>query len=341
MKRPTKQHAENEPIQGAASDALESGASETRASETQASETQARRRLLYGLLGDLPERQADIACSVISVEERPHYFLERLLLDLNGFEPVPAYFVRPLTQGTSHPTILYSHAHGGNYVLGKDELLDGRPELHPRPYAVDLAARGYAVLAMDHWNFGERRGRTESELFKELLWKGHVLFGLMVYDNLKALDYLLSRSDVDPARVGALGMSMGSTLSWWTAALDERIAAVAEICCLTDFHSLMERRGLDGHGVYYYVPGLLKHFTTSGIQALICPRPHLSLAGEFDLLTPPEGLDRIDREMKKLYTIAGAPEAWKLSRYKVGHVETVRMRSEVLDFFHRHLDGAP
>jgi dienelactone hydrolase len=275
------------------------------------------------------------------VEEGPHYYLERLTLDLNGLEPVPAYFIRPLSPATSYPTILYSHAHGANWVLGKDELLHGRQELFARPYAIDLASRGYAVLAIDHWNFGERRGRTETELFKELIWKGHVLFGLMVYDNLRALDYLVSRHDVDPRRIGALGMSMGSTLSWWTAALDERIAAVADICCMTDFHALLERRGLDGHGIYYYVPGLLKHFTTAGIQALICPRPHLSLAGDLDPLTPPEGLDRIDREMKQAYAAAGAPDSWKLSRHRVGHVETARMRLEVIEFLHRHLEGAP
>ena len=262
------------------------------------------------------------------------------MLDLNGLEAVPAYFLRPLRAASHYPTILYSHAHGANYVLGKDEVIAGRPELQSPPFGEALAKRGYAVLALDHWNFGERRGRTESELFKEMLWKGRVLFGLMVYDNLRALDYLVSRRDVDARRLGALGMSMGSTLSWWTAALDERIAAVADICCMTDFHSLLERRGLDEHGIYYFVPGLLKHFTTAKIQALICPRPHLSLAGEFDPLTPAEGLDRVDRQMKQLYGRAGAAGAWRLSRYKVGHLETAAMRAEVLAFFHKTLGGA-
>lgn len=298
------------------------------------------RELLYSLLGDLPDRNATIASSTCGIEERPAYHLERLMLDLNGFEPVPAYFLRPLRAAAHYPAILYSHAHGGDYVLGKDELISGRAGLQPPPYGEALAKRGYAVLAIDHWNFGERRGRTESELFKEMLWKGRVLFGLMVYDNLRAIDYLVSRRDVDARRLGALGMSMGSTLSWWTAALDERIGAVADLCCLSDFHTLVERRGLDGHGIYYYVPGLLKHFTTAKIQALICPRPHLSLAGEFDPLTPPEGLDRIDRQMKQLYGKAGAAGAWKLSRYKVAHLETAAMRAEVLAFFHKTLGGA-
>ena len=148
---------------------------------------------------------------------------------------------------------------------------------------------------------------------------------------------IASRPDVDATRIGATGLSMGSTLSWWTAALDPRIAAVADLCCLTDFHALLDRRGLDGHGLYYFVPGLLKHFTTARIQALICPRPHWSLAGMFDPLTPPEGLDRIDRQMKQLYGRAGVPGAWRLSRYHCGHLETAAMRSEVLAFLRKRL----
>jgi pimeloyl-ACP methyl ester carboxylesterase len=297
------------------------------------------RQFLYTLLGDLPDRQASLAARTVGVEERAAYHLERLVLDLNGQEDVPAYFVRPRKAATHYPAILYSHAHGNDHALGKDEVLRGRPELQPEPYAEALAARGYAVLAIDQWNFGERRGRTESELFKELLWKGKVLFGLMVYDCLRAVDYLCARPDVDSRRIGTLGMSMGSTLSWWTAALEPRVAAVVDICCLTDFHSLIDRRGLDGHGIYYYVPGLLKHFTTARIQALICPRPHLSLAGIHDPLTPPEGLDVIDRQMKRLYGQAGAPGAWQLERYGVGHVETAAMRAEVMAFLQKHLHG--
>ena len=295
------------------------------------------RELLYRLLGDLPERDRDVSAETISVETREGCVVETLLLDLNGTEAVPAVLVRPSGARDPAPVILYSHAHGNDYELGKRELVDGRDVLQEPPYASALTSIGCSVLAIDHWNFGARRGldlppRTESALFKEMLWEGKVLFGHMVYDNLKAIDYLVSRADVDPARIGALGMSMGSTLSWWTAALDERIAAVVDICCMTDFHTLIEQRGLDGHGIYYYVPGLLKHFSTAAIQKLICPRPHLSLAGDLDPLTPPAGLTAIDREVSEEYRARGAASAWRLERYPVGHEETAAMRREVLAF---------
>ena len=92
---------------------------------------------------------------------------------------------------------------------------------------------------------------------------------------------------------------MGSTMAWWLAALDERVKVTVDLCCLTDFQTLIAKKNLSAHGVYYFVPGLLKHFTTAQINALIAPRAHLGLAGLQDKLTPVEGLDLIDAELKK------------------------------------------
>ncbi|NWG15171.1 MAG: dienelactone hydrolase family protein [Chloroflexi bacterium] len=300
-------------------------------------ETAKRRQELYDLLGELPDRQRPITAQTISTEQGSAYSIERLVLNLNGLEPVPAYFLRPLAAAHALPVILYNHAHGSNYTLGKQELIEGSRALQNPPYADALTAAGYAVLCIDHWAFGERRGRAESEIFKLMLWHGQVMWGMMVYDSLRAIDYLCSRPDVDAERIGTLGLSMGSTMAWWTAALDERVRVCVDICCLTDYQALIAARRLDEHGVYYYVPGLLKRFTTAQINALIAPRPHLSLAGEYDPLTPPDGLRRINTELRQVYTEAGAPEAWSLLTSPTGHYETAAMRAEVMRFLAKWL----
>ena len=293
-------------------------------------DSQTRRRELYGLLGDLPSRDRPVRGTPVCQEDADSYELHKLSLDLNGAEEVPAYFAKPIGATGRLPTVLFNHSHGGNYAIGKRELIDGREYMTTPPYAQELTSRGYAVLAIDHWVFGERRGRTESAVFKQMLWEGRVLWGMMVYDSLRAVDYLLTREDVDPHRIATLGMSMGSTMAWWLAALDERIKVCIDICCLTDFQALIETDNLDGHGVYYFVPSLLKHFTTARINALIAPRPHLSVDGNLDKLTPPRGLDRIDAELKKVYADAGAPGAWKLVRDEAPHRETPPMRAEIV-----------
>ncbi len=295
------------------------------------------RRRLYQLLGDLPDRHRPIQAETVSVERREKYQLEKLRLDLNGEEIVPAYFVKPLDAQGALPTVLFNHSHGGKYYLGKDELLQGNSYMATPPYAEELTRLGCAVLAVDHWLFGERSGREEIDLFKETLWRGQVLWGKMVYDSLRAVDYLTTRPDVDASRLATLGMSMGSTMAWWLAALDTRIKVCVDICCLTDFDALIAHKGLKGHGIYYYVPGLLKHFSTSDINRLIVPRPHLALAGRRDELTPVDGLERIDRDLKAAYAQAGAPEAWKLVLSDEEHLETPEFRREVLAFLKTHL----
>ena len=297
----------------------------------------ARRRELYEVLGDLPDRQRPIGGRKRSEASRDTFVLETWELDLNGLEPVPAYLARPAAASGRTPAIVFNHSHGGGYTIGKQELLDGRSYLQPIPYAKALTDLGYTVLCIDHWVFGERSHTTEPDMFKAMLWQGRVLWGMMVYDSLRAVDWLVTRPDVDTARIGTVGMSMGSTMAWYLAALDERIKVTVDICCLTDFDTLLAKKGLGGHGVYYYVPGLLKHFTTSQINALIAPRAHLGLAGLQDKLTPVEGLDIIERELTRVYAEAGHPERWKLLRYDVGHQETAEGRQDVLAFLQRFL----
>jgi pimeloyl-ACP methyl ester carboxylesterase len=296
-----------------------------------------RRALLYELLGDLPDRRRQVSARKRGEAERDGYVLEDWELDLNGLEPVPAYLARPVGLAGPAPAILFNHSHGGGYDIGKNEFIDGRSYLQPVPYAKALTDQGYVALAIDHWCFGERSHTSEADTFKAMLWEGRVLWGMMVYDSLRALDWLLARSDVDPARVGTLGISMGSTMAWWLAALDQRVKVCVDICCLTDFDALIEEGGLDGHSIYYYVPRLLKHFTAAEINALISPRPHLGVAGRLDPLTPEPGLVRIDEELRQVYTRDGAPDAWRMIVEDVGHQETASMRREILAFLDRWL----
>ena len=297
----------------------------------------ARRRELYALLGDLPARNRAIGGKKRGEEERDGYVLETWDLDLNGIETVPAYLARPVNVSGRRPAVVFNHSHGGGYKIGKQEFVDGRSYLQPLPYAKELTNLGYVALCVDHWVFGERSHTTELDMFKAMLWQGQVLWGMMVYDSVRALDFLLQRPDVDPQRIATLGISMGSTMAWWLAALDERVKVTVDICCLTDFKTLMEKKGLSSHGVYYYVPGLLKKFSTAQINALIAPRAHLGLAGLQDKLTPVEGLDIIDAELKQVYASAGHPERWKLLRYDVGHQETAEGRREIVAFLQNFL----
>ena len=170
-----------------------------------------------------------------------------------------------------------------------------------------------------------------------MLWKGRVLWGMMLFDEWQALNYLCSRPEVDTSRIGAFGISMGSTKAWWLAALDERIRCCIDLCCLTDYEALLDTKALSGHGIYYYVPSLLKHFQTHEINELIVPRAHLSLNGREDKLTPPQGVERIRDHLMPLYARYGRAEDCRIELFDCGHKERPEMRGLVLDWLDRHL----
>jgi len=309
----------------------------TGTAQTAATDPAARRAELYALLGQVPPRDRPVSGEKLGEASRDGYILETWRLDLNGLEPVPAYVARPRQASGRRPGVIFDHSHGGGYAIGKREFIEGRSYLQPTPYAKELTDLGYVAICIDHWVFGERSHTSEADMFKAMLWRGQVLWGMMVYDSLRATDLFLQRDDVDPARIATLGMSMGSTMAWWLAALDERIKVTVDINCLTDFQALLDRKALSLHGVYYYVPALLSHFTTAQINALIAPRAHLGLAGLRDKLTPVEGLDRIDRELQQVYAAHGHPERWSLLRYDVEHQETAEGRKAIVAFLQRFL----
>jgi Acetyl xylan esterase (AXE1) len=302
---------------------------------------QARRREeLWGLLGDLPPRNRPIGAELISSESHPGFKLERLKLDLNGVEAVPALLLLPEKRQPKAPGLVYIHAHGGTYEVGKEELLTGRNVLPA--YAPVCAEKGLVTLAIDSWCFSERKhvadGRQgEHDAFKEMLWRGRVLWGMMMYDEVQAVSYLASRAEVDPRRIGAFGLSMGSTKAWWLAALDERVKLCVDLCCLTDYEELIKIDNLKGHGIYYYVPRLLKHFQAHDVNELIVPRAHLSMNGRNDRLTPPAGVERIRDHLLPLYRRYGQEQDCGIELFDCGHEETPEMRKLVGQWFDRHL----
>ncbi|MDP3897189.1 MAG: hypothetical protein Q8Q62_10990 [Mesorhizobium sp.] len=298
-----------------------------------ADDIEAARRDLWSLLGGGPRANRPV---LVAREMLASPFagttLERLVLDLNGTEPVPALFLRPENVARP-PLVVYAHAHGNRYDLGKSELLAGRPALQPEPYGKALTDAGYAVLAIDSWLFEERqRPEGENAFTKARLLEGDTVWGMMLRDTHAALTLAIDTLDIDARRVAILGLSMGASMAWWSAALDPRTKVCVDLCCMTDFHTAIRSGGLDGHGLYYSVPGLLKRFSTSSINALTAPRPHLSLNGRRDPLTPEDGLATVDATMRALYGELGAASAWRMEIHDCGHEETPAMRQAALHF---------
>ncbi len=296
-------------------------------------------------LGDLPPRPAMSGARVVSREVWLDFSVEKISIPNGADGIVTALLLVPEKLTSPAPAILWLHSS----TPDKTQILIPNTNGGAESLGETFTRAGYVVLSPDACWHGDRVGtgpsgtaetsRDEQEsLFKFDLWMGRTLWGMFVRDDQIALDYLVTRPEVDRSRIGATGMSMGSTRAWWLAAVDERVAAVVGVACLTRYQNLIAHGQLRQHGVYYFVNGLLRHFDTEGVIALIAPRPFLALTGDLDAGSPADGIRVIEEKVGALYRVLGAEENFRSVLYpEVGHAYTPDMRKEMLAWFALHL----
>ena len=307
------------------------------------------RKKLWRLLGDMPELFSP-KVTIQEKQSRDGYRLERFTFDNGVGDTVYGYMLIPSGHKGRGPAILYHHYHGGKYKQGKEEVITEAFSKLDFATGEALVRQGYVVLCIDAYAFGERRfqgpagkkeegGRTEASLFKTFLWEGRTLWGMMVRDDLLALNYLTSRPEVDPKRIAAMGVSMGSTRTWWAAALDERIKVAVSVACLTRYQNLIAHGEVRQHGIYYYVPNMLKEkIDTESVVGLIAPRPHLTLTGDKDGGSPADGVRIINSFEQYLYRLYGKPGDFRGVIYEgIGHEYTPQMWEETLKWLKKNL----
>lgn len=302
---------------------------------------------LWRLLGKLPPRPAAPKVETLSREDRGEYVVERFQFDNQAGATVPGCLLLPKHASARSPAILYCHWHGGEYDVGKEELFQARHT--PEAPGPAFAERGYVVLAIDAYCFGERNGRgpggrTEKDYVGEEttakfdLWVGRTFWGMLLRDDLMALDYLAVRPEVDPARIAVTGMSMGATRSWWLMALDERIKTGVAIACLTRYQNMIEHQAIHEHDIGYFVPNVLNHFDMEAVVALIAPRPVLFQNGDQDNGSPVDGIRAINAAVQPAYQLYGKERDFESLIYAgQGHVYTPAMWEKTLAWMDEHL----
>ncbi|GAC1447909.1 MAG: alpha/beta hydrolase [Isosphaeraceae bacterium] len=302
------------------------------------------REILLRLLGESPARPDPSKVEVVSRQERDGYTLERLRFH-NGVDAiVTGLLLVPKGQGAGPaPAIVALHGHGSS----KENVLTN--EKNHECVGPALARKGYVVAAIDSYFCGERTGHgpggkldneqgEEASLFKLNLWLGRTLWGMMLRDEQCLIDYLQTRPEVDRQRIGATGMSMGCTRSWWLAAIDDRVKTIVGVACFTRYTELIAHGNLRKHGIYYFVPGVLAHFDTEAIYSLVPPRPMLMLSGDQDGGAPTDGIETLEAKLATVYHALGAPGDFRSVVYeKTGHEYLPEMKQEMLAWFEKYL----
>lgn len=288
------------------------------------------------------EPQVALNPRVVEVVQDDGFRREKVVYDTMAGVSVPAWLLVP--DGAlpgRNPAVLALHGHpfGKSAVVGLPEnhLQRMRGRAFNDDYARVLARRGYVVLAPDARGFGELSGGMDNctWLSKNAMYLGFTLKGLRVHDAVRALDYLAARPEVDPDRIGCVGLSWGGAHTAYATALDDRIkVAVVSGMFATYADMFLERDTCLCH----YVPDMLQWCEYPDVVALIAPRPLVVEVGDRDPLLTPEVVDAEFAKLRRVYEVAGAPENLVLDRFPGQHEWHGTVAYGWLD---RHLQHTP
>jgi len=162
----------------------------------------------------------------------------------------------------------------------------------------------------------------------------------MFWDDIRTLDYLAARPEVDASRLGCVGLSVGAVRSLHLAALDDRIKAAVVVGWMTSFPAQLERRVRNSIGFTKLVPGLYRHLDYPDVGSLAMPRPLLVINGSQDALFEPAGVRAAFEKLAACYRKAGVPERVKTRLYDTPHEFNLEMQREAWAFLETHLRRA-
>jgi dienelactone hydrolase len=326
-----------------------------------------------------------LGAQLLKQEQRSGFVIETLRIRGAPAYDIPARLLVPRQRSGRVPGVLALHCHSGQYVYGHEKtlssasdsahLVEFRTSAYGRPFAEALAQRGYVVLAIDAFYFGERRlrvedmepasapyerelharlrtlaagspewittvnrlcGRYEELTAKTLFAAGATWPGLLTWDDRRSLDYLCSRAEVDPERLGCVGLSLGGLRAARLIGAEPRIKAACVAGWMTEFAQQLKNH-LRSHTWMAYVPGLHSALDLPDVAALTAPGALLVQQCSRDTLYPLAAMRASVEKLRSIYAKAGIPERFRGSFYDEPHSFRPAMQDEAFAWLSRFL----
>lgn len=305
---------------------------------------------------------------VLERKDGGDYWREKVCFNTTPDIRVPAYVLIPKHAKLPAPAIVALHDHGAFYFWGKEKLIELEGEhasltAFKRQYyegvstASELARQGYVVIVIDMFYWGERRMLLDSDAedcrqrpasittervkqFNQRASHSEPLVGRSIYaagftwpavmfwDDLRTVDYLVSRPEVDPRRIGCVGLSVGGFRSCHLAALDDRIKAAVVVGWMTSFPHQLRKQIINTIGHTMLVPGLYQQMDYPDVASLAMPSALLVINGSKDTLFHPDGVRTAFDKLTAGYQKAGLPEKLCLRLYDTPHEFNREMQAE-------------
>jgi dienelactone hydrolase len=265
--------------------------------------------------------------------EFPTFVREKLYLATAGGVWIPAYQLTPRGVTKPRPAVLAMPGHdgpadatgrGAASIAGRDTTLN-----YMRAFGLRLAEAGYVVLAVDVAGVGELAELNYMRLVRQGLLVGVPLKRLMLEEVHTAMDYMVSRPEVDAKRVGTMGMSLGGELAMFAGILDPRVKFVVSSGFFSSYRDYAFTSAAS-----LFIPGILRVGDIPDLAAMVAPRPMLLQVGRYDSLIDVKRVGPYYAKVQQAYAGAGAPDAVSLDVFPDNHVMGV---PTVMSWMKRHV----
>ncbi len=318
-----------------------------------------------------------IAPKLLSREERDGYTQENIEFSTTPDIRVPAAVLIPKGRTKPGPAVVALHDHGAFYFYGREKLLEDAGDnlsltaFRKQYYgghsiAVEMVKRGYVVIVIDMFYWGERRllldkdpddwrtrpdgisperitafNRRSSELEnltgRTIYAAGFTWPGVMFWDDIRTVDYLCSRPDVDPKRIACVGLSVGGFRSCHLAALDPRIKASVVVGWMTSFPHQLKKNVYNTIGHSMLVPGLYNSLDYCDVACIAAPSAMLVINGSKDGLFDRDGVNAAFKRLHAGYKKAGHPDKVRTLLFDTPHEFNTEMQAEAWDWLKKWL----
>lgn len=290
------------------------------------------REAMATAMGPAPDKPCELSPHVVGTLKRSGYRIEKLLFQSRPDVWVTGSLYVPDGLTGKAPAVLAVHGHWP--FARRDPVVQAR--------CLGLVKLGFVVLAVDAFSAGERhptvaKGSYHGALLGGTLWPaGLTLLGVQVYDNRRAVDYLLTRPEVDGAKLGITGASGGGNQTMNAAALDERFAAAVPVCSVGRYQAYLKAACC----VCEVLPGVLRFTEEGDVLGLVAPRALMVVNAtrdgiQFSVGEAKKSLSRT----KDIYKLHDAEAKLSHAVFESSHDYSKAMREAMYGWMTRWLKG--
>lgn len=286
----------------------------------------------------IPDNLTKPAPAVIALHDHGgFYFFGKEKHSLTDDQPeVLKEYIQNLYEGRTYADEL---AKRGFVVLSPDAPYFGSQKLDPEQVNEDLTKNYRKQLTGDRnadiKAYNKFASGHEVAVNKTMLAAGTTWLGMIVQSDRVAIDYLLSRPEVDPDRIGCVGLSLGGLRSTYLFGLDARIKTGIVAAFSTTFEHMLRNHAR--HTWMMYVPRQKLYLDLPDVASLNAPRPLLVQNCRQDKLFSTAGMEAAEHKLAAVYTKMNAADKFKASYYDVPHSMTIAMQEDAFEWLEKWL----